>query len=165
MEGWNNGKMGLWKNGVMEEWKNEAMEEWNVGGSQVDCIWIGIWGISVFNPPIPLFHHSNPIGVRGGWMSSDQGRAGAEEMRLHPNPDVISQQLENSMILLHLRTNRFYELNRTGARLWELLGSGLSRAEIKKQMMEEFDVDPVQFGGEMKELLELMKKEDLIVSR
>ena len=98
-------------------------------------------------------------------MTSDEGRAGAEEMGLHPNPDVISQQLENTMILLHLRTNRFYELNRTGARLWELLGSGMSRAEIKERMMEEFDVDPVQLGGEMKELLELMKKEDLIVTK
>ncbi|PKN61464.1 MAG: hypothetical protein CVU57_29310 [Deltaproteobacteria bacterium HGW-Deltaproteobacteria-15] len=97
-------------------------------------------------------------------MTSDQGRAGAEEIGLHPNPDVVSQQLENTMILLHLRTNRFYELNRTGARLWELLGRGLSRAGIKKQMMEEFDVDPVQLGREMKELLELMKKEDLVVT-
>lgn len=98
-------------------------------------------------------------------MTSDEGRAGAEEMGLHPNPDVISQQLENSMILLHLRTNRFYELNRTGARLWELLGSGMSQAEIKERMMEEFAVDPVQLEGEMKELLESMKKEDLVVTK
>jgi len=103
-------------------------------------------------------------------MTSDVGNTGVdynavEDRWFHPNPDVISQQLENTMILLHLRTNRFYELNRTGARLWELLGSGLSRAEIKKQMMEEFEVDPVQLEGEMKDLLESMKKEDLIVTK
>ena len=45
------------------------------------------------------------------------------------------------MILLHLRTNRFFELNRTGARFWELLGSGLALQEIREKMMEEFEVD------------------------
>ncbi len=88
-----------------------------------------------------------------------------EYLRLQPNPDVISQRLEDTMIILHLRTNRFFELNRTGARFWELLGSAMGLHEIKEKMMEEFEVDPVQLTGEMNDLLESMKKEDLLVPK
>lgn len=89
----------------------------------------------------------------------------AGDRQLQPNPDVISQRLENTMILLHLRTNRFYELNRTGARFWELIESGLSQDEIRERMMEEFEVDPVELAREMKDLLDSMEKENLILPK
>lgn len=104
-------------------------------------------------------------------MSSDtdiksfDSRDPAEGMQLQPNPDVISQRLDNTMILLHLRTNRFYELSRTGARFWELLSSGLSQDEIRERMMEEFEVDSVELAREMKGLLDSMEKENLIVAK
>lgn len=92
---------------------------------------------------------------------TDQG----ESAQMHPNPDVISQRLDDTMILLHLRTNRFYELSRTGARFWELLGDGLNETQIKERMMEEFEVDPDQLAREMDDLIHSLKKEDLLVAK
>jgi hypothetical protein len=38
-----------------------------------------------------------------------------QRQTLKPNPDALFQRLENGAILLHMKTDRFYNLNRTGA--------------------------------------------------
>jgi hypothetical protein len=42
----------------------------------------------------------------------------------HPDPNVVFTRLgENDGVLLHLNTKRYYSLNGTGSRLWELSDS------------------------------------------
>ena len=42
-----------------------------------------------------------------------------------PNPDVIATTLEDSeSVLLDVKTRRYYSLNETGTRIWELLTDG-----------------------------------------
>jgi hypothetical protein len=79
-----------------------------------------------------------------------------------PDPDVLVQRMGQEMILLHLRTNRFYELNRTGARLWELVCAGLDRSGVQEQMSCEFDVDAAQLGTEIDGLLATLAAEQLL---
>jgi hypothetical protein len=70
--------------------------------------------------------------------------------------------LEDKIILLHLRTDRFYELNRTAARLWELLGKGYVQAELEKQMALEFDLGPAELADQIGTLLTSLKVEKLV---
>jgi len=35
--------------------------------------------------------------------------------QLRPNPDVLSQRYDDSVVLLNLSTDKFFHLNRTGA--------------------------------------------------
>jgi hypothetical protein len=37
---------------------------------------------------------------------------------VQPNRDVVARRLKDEIVLVHLRTNRIYSLNRTGARFW-----------------------------------------------
>ena len=39
---------------------------------------------------------------------------------------------------MHLRTDKIYVLNRTGARLWEHLAAGCDVTEIARRMLAEF---------------------------
>jgi hypothetical protein len=80
-----------------------------------------------------------------------------------PNPEVLVQPMEDTFFLLHRGTDRFYELNRTAARLWELLSAGYTLSQIQVRMLGEFDVDETQLSCEIKDLLSLMKTENLIV--
>ena len=58
-----------------------------------------------------------------------------------PHPDVVFTRFdETSAALLHLRTKRYYTLNETAARVWELLGEGRDRTEIATIVGAEFDV-------------------------
>lgn len=79
-----------------------------------------------------------------------------------PNSNVLFKRLGDETVLFHLDTDRFYELNGTAARFWELLHEGCDLAEIRNQMVQEFEVDPDQFAGEAETLLAFLTKEDLV---
>ena len=81
---------------------------------------------------------------------------------IRPNPDVIAQRMEAKMVLLHLRTNRFYELNGTAARIWELLVEGYDLDQIQDQMFIEFEVDPEQLASQLGDLIDSLKSEELV---
>jgi hypothetical protein len=83
---------------------------------------------------------------------------------VRPSPDVVSQELEGEVVLVNLHTNRIFALNRTGARLWQLLTSGADRTGIQRELEREFDVDPVLLDREIDLLLEHLAAEGLVIS-
>jgi len=78
------------------------------------------------------------------------------------NPNVIFRRLGDEIVLFHLGSDRFYELNGTAARFWELLSAGRAAAQIREQMLVEFAVDREQLAGEAEALLDSLRQEDLI---
>ena len=78
------------------------------------------------------------------------------------NPNVIFRRLGDEIVLFHLGSDRFYELNGTAARFWELLNAGQDDAQIRERMLAEFAVDPEQLEGEAEALLDSLRQEDLI---
>ncbi len=81
---------------------------------------------------------------------------------VRPNPNVIFRRLGDEIVLFHLVTDRFYELNGTGARFWQLLVESHDTAEVRRQMLEEFAIDPHQFDAEAEALLLALHEQDLI---
>ena len=79
------------------------------------------------------------------------------------HPDVITQRLGDDVILLHLETDRFYQLNHTAARFWELLSTGKDLREIQDQMLQEFHVDAEQLMHEITSLITSLKEENLVI--
>lgn len=79
-----------------------------------------------------------------------------------PNQNVLFRRLGDDMVLFHLESDRFYELNATAARFWELLNSGHNVDDARLQILEEFEVDPAQLATETESLLEALRREDLI---
>ena len=79
-----------------------------------------------------------------------------------PNPNVLFRRLGDEIVLFHLETDRFYELNGTAARFWELLNSGHDVAQARQQLLEEFVVDPNQIASEAETLLNSLRQESLI---
>jgi len=78
------------------------------------------------------------------------------------NPNVIFRRLGDEIVLFHLGSDRFYELNGTAARFWELLSAGRDAAQIREQMLVEFAVNREQLAGEAEALLDSLRQEDLI---
>lgn len=83
---------------------------------------------------------------------------------MKPNPNVIARRIGDDIVLFHLDSDRFYELNGTAARFWELLSEGQDTAEIRNQLLEEFSVEGEQLDGEAATLLDSLQKEDLITT-
>jgi hypothetical protein len=82
--------------------------------------------------------------------------------RIRADPNVLAQRVDDEIVLVHLETNRIYELNRTAASLWDLLGPGLTQAELEQRLALEFDVEPEQLAHEIEELLRQLASEQLI---
>lgn len=86
------------------------------------------------------------------------------EGTLQPNPDIIAKRLDQAAVLLHIPTNRIFELNETGARVWELLGQNLDLDQIARHLVDEFEVEHARAVDEIKNLLVRLQTEGLLVS-
>ena len=65
-------------------------------------------------------------------------------------------------MLVNLQTNRIFELNRTGARLWELLEDAPSESEIVEQLGAEFEVSQERLEREVRSTIDSLLDEALI---
>lgn len=81
---------------------------------------------------------------------------------MKPNPNVLFKRLGDEMVLFHLETDRFYELNGTAARFWELVSAGHDAARVRQEILEEFAVNPEEFDAEAESFLTSLRQEDLI---
>jgi hypothetical protein len=90
-------------------------------------------------------------------------RAERDQMNdLRPHPDVSWRRLEDEIVIVHLKTNRIYRLNRTAARFWELLAEGSDRAAAERMLAAEFDVDADALRQETTGLLNELSSEGLL---
>ena len=94
-------------------------------------------------------------------MTNNQGTTAFDV----PFDDVISRRLDDVVILINLKSNRIFELNSTGGRLWELISGGSSREEITDTMLREFDVSEPQLTTALEELAATLAAEGLIGHR
>ena len=81
---------------------------------------------------------------------------------MRPASDVIARQLGESAVLIRMRTSRIYELNSTGARIWELLRNGTTREATADALAAEFQIEPVQAKQAVDELADVLQGEGLI---
>lgn len=81
---------------------------------------------------------------------------------MRPSSDVVARRLDDELVLVNLKTSRIYTLNRTGARLWELLAEGNDRDAIEAELLHEFDVPRSQLEAEIDELLVDLGRASLI---
>ena len=79
-----------------------------------------------------------------------------------PHPDVVFRRLEDRMVLVHIGTNQVFELNRTGARIWELLERGIEAEQLLLSLADEFDVDHEQLRSEVSDILNDLASEHLV---
>ena len=78
-----------------------------------------------------------------------------------PPSDLIARRVGDTMVLIRLNTNRIYELNATGARIWELLKEGLTRAQVVDTLSTEFDGTRDDIETAFDALLESLKRQEL----
>ncbi len=69
------------------------------------------------------------------------GRIAPDRIEIHPSV-VFTALDETESALLHLDTKRYYSINETGTRVWQLLADGLDPAAIGETLCREFEVDP-----------------------
>jgi hypothetical protein len=64
--------------------------------------------------------------------------------------------------LLNTQTNKYYGLEKVGARLWELLNEGKSLKDAYQNVLSEYEVDPAQLEQDLLDLLERLREHGLV---
>jgi hypothetical protein len=70
--------------------------------------------------------------------------------------------VEEDAILLNTHTDKYFALNDVGARLWNLLSEGKLLKECHQVLLQEYEVDSAQLEQDILELLEQLRKHDLV---
>ncbi|MGI8429752.1 MAG: PqqD family protein [Solirubrobacteraceae bacterium] len=95
-------------------------------------------------------------------MASAKDTSPARVLRLAPSGEVVGQRLDDVLVVVHLETNRIHELNRTGARFWELLQDEPDVEQVERQMLAEFDVSEADLRAELDKLIGELVAERLV---
>lgn len=96
------------------------------------------------------------------WTEDDAGWRGR---RIRQHGQVVFSGLGDAAVLVHLHSNRIFELNATGFRIWELAaGDGRSLGEIAAILEREFDGDAGRIHADLLALVDGFSREGLIVT-
>jgi hypothetical protein len=94
----------------------------------------------------------------------EQANAHVRGRTVHPHPDVVARRVGDEVVLVQLERNQIFALNKTGARLWELVSGGATTDEAISRMLTEFDVSRPQLEEEVKSIVRLLISEELLVT-
>lgn len=79
-----------------------------------------------------------------------------------PGQDVVSCDLDGDAVLLDLESSRYFKLNRVGAHIWAELGSGATVGDLRRSVMESFEVDPDRCVRDLDNLLAALSASGLV---
>ncbi|HEY6129237.1 MAG TPA: PqqD family protein [Candidatus Acidoferrum sp.] len=77
----------------------------------------------------------------------------------------LSRAVEEEVAILNLKNSTYYGLDRVGAYVWELMQQPTSVAEIRRAMLEKYEIDESRCERELLELLQQLRSEGLIEVR
>jgi hypothetical protein len=85
---------------------------------------------------------------------------------VRPHPSVVFTRLDAAeAVLLHLGTKRYYSMNETGARVWELVQEGRPLAGMAEALQAEYTVDSASAMAAVLAFVEELSREGLVQTR
>lgn len=74
----------------------------------------------------------------------------------------VSPDLSGEVVILHLKDGIYYELNETGARIWQLIQQPCALGAVLDALLVEYDVDARQCEADLLALVDDMADRGLI---
>jgi hypothetical protein len=90
------------------------------------------------------------------------GEAGP--VRVRPVPDLVTQPIEESLLLLRLESEVFFELEGVGVRMWQLLCERGDADAIVPELLEEYDVEEARLRRDLSRLVGELVNAGLLTS-
>lgn len=84
------------------------------------------------------------------------------ESTVAPTRRLVSADLGEEVILLHLENGLYYGLENVGARIWKLLQKPVKVGEIEGALLDEYDVEPETCHAEVVTLLQRLIDQNLV---
>lgn len=75
---------------------------------------------------------------------------------------VLVRFMDRESVLLNLETERYFGLDETGTRMWQVATAAPSIELAMQQLLEEYDAEPQMLQGNLTELLERLVENGLL---
>lgn len=86
------------------------------------------------------------------------------EPRFRIGPEIVHEAVDGEVIAIDLADGSYYSLAGSGPAIWELLGRGVSEAEISAVLAGRFEAEETEIGAAVAALLAQLRDNGLIVS-
>ena len=83
-------------------------------------------------------------------------------MQYRAIPEALVATLSDGAVLLNLLTKRYFSLNETGTRIWELVQQTADEETILATMLREYEVDEPMARAEVRRILDELLEAQLI---
>jgi hypothetical protein len=77
--------------------------------------------------------------------------------------EALVATLSDGAVLLNLQTKRYYSLNETGTRIWEMVQQTADEEEIVAALLREYEVEEQMARAEVRRILDELIEAQLIV--
>jgi hypothetical protein len=84
---------------------------------------------------------------------------------VHRTGEMIEAEVDGELVALHVDNGTCYGFNGTATRIWALIEQPRSFAELKDELLKEFDVDPATCEAQLKDLLDELAADGLVEIR
>jgi hypothetical protein len=84
------------------------------------------------------------------------------DSRVRIPEDVLVSQTDGESVLLKLKSESYFGLDKVGTRIWDLLLTGQSIQHTYDTILSEFDVEAAQLRADLTELLDSLVQQGLI---
>jgi hypothetical protein len=84
------------------------------------------------------------------------------DVRLLRRRDVTVQPIDGGALLVDMRSGACFELNRTGAEIWELLANGATIRSICETLAARYDVPNETIAADVRDIVDALKKQKLV---
>jgi hypothetical protein len=85
-----------------------------------------------------------------------------EFRRVRQGDRVLAQTLAGEAVLLDLKSERYFGLDRTGTRVWQLIAEVGDVQQILAALVTEFDAPPEKIADDLRSLLGRLVAEGLV---
>jgi len=78
------------------------------------------------------------------------------------NKKILFQKLGKEAVILHLDSEQYFGLDEVGTRIWEVLKQEGSTEKALSILLEEYDVKEEVLRKDIEDLIEQLKKEEIL---
>lgn len=75
---------------------------------------------------------------------------------------MMTAPVDNEIVILNMKGNNYISLDAIGRRIWDLLETPVSVAELCRQLGTEFEGTPEQIAADVLSFLEELEREGLV---
>lgn len=86
----------------------------------------------------------------------------SESFRIN-SAKVVHEMIDGEVVIVNLEKGHYYSLVKTGAEIWSGIERGISRSGLVEEMVRRYDGAPTEIETAVKNMIEQLEEEELIV--